>query len=179
VRRAGEVLKGNRYAWDVKLGWFSLTGRIQIDSNVSDTRILFSTYPVFLVRAGYVSKAYPTRIRVQHVSDTGYGPLLEYPRIIGQHQQSPRTTTASIYPLPLAVSPAVAPFLLLLLELGLPLPLVDRSPSPIPHPFQNKTRLGPVPSCIAELRRRFGRRLLRCAALPCIDECRRPQHSLI
>jgi hypothetical protein len=39
--------------------------------------------------------------------------------------------------------------------------------------------LGPVPSCIAELRRRFGRRLLRCAALPCIDECRRPQHSLI
>jgi hypothetical protein len=82
VRRAGEVLKGNRYAWDVKLGWFSLTGRIQIDSNVSDTRILFSTYPVFLVRAGYVSKAYPTRIRVQHVSDTGYGPLLEYPRII-------------------------------------------------------------------------------------------------
>ena len=106
---------------------------------------------------------------------------------------APRTTTASIYPLPLAVSPAAAPFLLfffllLFLELDLPLPLVDRSPSPIRHPLRNKTRLGgswaPVRSCIAELRRRFGRRLLRCAALrcpalPCIDECRRLQHSLI
>jgi hypothetical protein len=72
--RAGEVLKGNSYAWEVKLDWFSLMSRIQIDPNVSDTRILFSTYPVFLVRPGYVSKAYLTRIRVQYVSDTGYGP---------------------------------------------------------------------------------------------------------
>jgi hypothetical protein len=58
-------------------------GRIQFGPNVSDTRIHFSTYPKFVIRLGYVSVTYPLRIRIRYVSDTRYGPPLEYPRIVG------------------------------------------------------------------------------------------------
>jgi hypothetical protein len=58
-------------------------GPSQAVSNMSDTRIFVNTYPIFWVRPRYVSEAYPRRIRIRYVSDTGYAPLLKYPCIVG------------------------------------------------------------------------------------------------
>ena len=74
--RAGEGSRSTVGEWELggRLGHFHFMGRIKIGPYVSDTRIPAITYPDFLVRPGYVSAPYLSRIRIQNVSDTRYGP---------------------------------------------------------------------------------------------------------
>jgi hypothetical protein len=47
-----------------------------------DTRIGAAKYPIKTNRPGYVSQAYPTRIRIRYTPDTGYEGCLKYPRFL-------------------------------------------------------------------------------------------------
>ena len=56
-------------------GLLDVLGRIPRRPTVSDTSIRANTYLIFETRLGYVSKTYPTRIRIRYLSDTRYASL--------------------------------------------------------------------------------------------------------